>query len=343
MIFKIITRVLIAALLGLCVFLFFYKFIHPQFIREVVRLNENKELVRYFSGKERLRWSKEKGKKNLSAKYDRISIPESDDTLAIFFQNGLRGFISLRSGKVVIAAKFTHAYHFSENLAVVSNLENKLGVIDRKGEIKVPFKYSFIQHFTDYGDDPLYSFSNGLCIITDNDNFGLIDSSGIEKLAPVYEKIKIETTGYYTTLLDNKWGLFDNSFSSILGNEYQSISVLESGIIVSKDGLDYLLSFDGKQKKGNSICSNAFPLQYVSSESEDYTSSEDSYSDAKSCPGWTVIKKENGVGLMRNSDRKLIINCQYSAIKALSDNLFRCKLDDESYVIYDQNGNIVHF
>jgi hypothetical protein len=342
----------IIAILTLCIFL---KLIHPGLIREEIRVNNHSELVRYYSGKERLRQSAPKRKIFLTAKYDRISFSDSDDTMAIFFQNDLRGFLSLNTGRVVIPAIYTHAWHFSENMAVVTNDKNQIGIINRKGKLMAPFRYNYIPHATDHLDGNVFSFSDGKCLITDNNNTGLIDSLGNEKLAPVYQNIIFEPKGYYSTLKNDKWGLFDSTYSNILDNEYDNITVLEAGLQVEKDNSKYLASFDGKEIISENIFSDCYPLQYISSGSEssykddeseyesDYESDNEPDSAPRLCNGWTVIRKDEGTGLMRNADNKLIINCQYLEIMAISEKLFRCKLDDELFIIRDNNGKVVQF
>ena len=330
-----------------------YKLIRPNLIREVIGINNHTELVRFYSGKERLRGTEAKKKKYLTAKFDRISF--TDDSLAIFFKDDRRGFLSLNSGEVIIDAVYTHAWQFSENLALVTNEKNQIGIISRKGKLKIPFKYNYVPHVADFLDDPVYSFVDGICIITDNNNIGIIDSSGNEKLAPVYEKISLESNGYYSTCKNGKWGLFNSAFSKILDNEFDDVSVLKAGLLVEKDNIESLLSPDGKEVISKNIYSDCYPLQYVSSESESSHNSLESYdeSDYESadrangekliCKGWTVVKKSQGAGLIRNADHILIIPCIYSDIKAISDKLFRCELDYENYILRDQNGHIIRF
>jgi hypothetical protein len=288
-------------------FLVFFKLIHPGLKREIVRINANIELVRYYSGQERLRAADKKGKFH-TKKYDRIYI--SEDSMAVFSQNDYRGFLSLNTGTVVIPAVYTHAFQFSEELAVVTNERNQIGIIDRKGKLIVPFNYTYIPYVADKLADQVYCFSDGKCIITDNNFFGMVDTSGNEILPPVY----------------------------------QSISVLEAGLLVVKGKNKYLMSGNGKKIISDNVFNDVYQLKYLSSYSEtgySYDESEgESDSSERLCNGLTVIVTERGAGLIRNSDHLQIIPCIYDEIKAISEQLFRCQLDD-SYVICDQTGKIV--
>jgi hypothetical protein len=350
---KTLLRILIISLFVLLSIFLFYKLIHPGLIREVVRIGDNTELIRYYSGKERLRQIDRK--KMLTKKFDRISF--ADDSMAIYFKDGYRGFLSVNTGKVITPPVYTHVWQFAENKAFVTNEKDQFGIINRQGQLIIPFKYKYIENVADLLEDQVYSFSDGRCIITDNHDFGLIDSLGKELLAPVYQNITTEPKGFYSVLKNNKWGLFDSTFSKILNNEYDNISVLVSGLLVKKDEIETLYSLDGKNIISEIVYSDCFPLQYVSSESESSYSSDDSDDESyygseeesdpepaftpRLCSGWTVVRKAQGAGLMRNADKKIIIECQYDEIMAISESLFRCRLDYESYILVDKNGQVV--
>jgi hypothetical protein len=355
---KIISRFLLFGFIAILTLVIFLKFIHPLLIRQVVWVNHHSELVRYYSGKERLRDSG--NKHNHTDKFDRISISDTEDSLGIFFDHTFRGYLSLNSGRVVIPGIYTHAWHFSsDGLAVVTNDKNQIGIINRNGKLIVPFKYNYIPHIADFIEEPVYSFSDGLCIITDDNNFGIIDSTGVEKLPPLFKNISIKSKGYYSTLKNGKWGIVDSTFTRILDNEFDNITVLETGLLVKQDNLEYLISFDGKTIISKSIYEDFSPLQYVSSESESsyspvksanqsyYESEDDSDNESdfvpRLCKGWTIIRKDEGTGLLRNADQVIIIPCVYVEIKAISNKLFRCKLAYGKYILRDTNGKIVQF
>jgi hypothetical protein len=347
---KTILIVLLCAFISLPVSYLLFKFIHNNTIKDEIELyGYNTELVRFYSGKECLRLTSAKKRQFLTFKYDKIAF--DNDSMAIFFKDNHRGYLSLNTGREVIAPIYTHAWQFSENLALVTNEKNKIGVIDRNGKLKIAFKYNYNQNHFFYQESPLYSFFDGICFITDNDRIGIIDSMGTEKLEPVYEDIFIESNGYVSTLKNGKWGIFDSVFLKLLECEFDNITVLESGLLLDKDGQEYLMSLDGKESISSKIYSDCYPLQYVSSDSEfsDFNSESelDSYADAeveeRLCPGWTVVENRLGAGLLRNSDCKLIIPCLYLEIRAISDKLFRCELDYDKFIIRDQNGKFVHF
>jgi hypothetical protein len=347
---KSILIVLLFVFISLPVSYLLIKFIHNNTIKDKIKLyGYNTELVRFYSGKECLRLTSAKKRQFLTIKYDKIAF--DNDSLAIFFIDNHRGYLSLSTGREVIAPIYTHAWQFSENLALVTNEKNKIGVIDRNGKLKIAFKYNYNQNHFFYQESPLYSFTNGICFITNNYRIGIIDSMGTEKLEPVYEDIFIESNGYISTLKNGKWGIFDSMFLKLLECDFDNITVLESGLLIEKDGQEYLMSVDGKEKISSNIYSDCYPLHYVSSGSDSsYSDSEselDSYSDPgveeRLCPGWTVVENDMGAGLIRNSDRKLVIPCLYLEIRAISDKLFRCELDDDKFLIRDQNGKIVQF
>jgi len=348
---KILRSFIITFILVCFSIILFFTVIQPFFIMEVLSITDNTELLRYYSGKERLR--EVNTHKTLSKKFDHISIAE--DSILIYFKGLSRGFLSVKTGKQIIPAIYSHAWQYSENKAFVTNEKNQFGIINRAGQLIMPFKYQFVANVASLIEDQVYSFSNGKAIFTDAKNFGVIDSTGKELIAPVYSQIKLEPKGFYSVLKDDRWGLYDSKFLKVLNNEYGSISVLQSGILIEKDGQEILLSMDAKSIISETVYSDIFPLQFITSESEsNYTSGSADESDYESydesdaekvftprlCSGFTVVRKEQGVGLL-NADKKLIIQCLYSEIMAISESLFRCKLKDESYVLIDQSGQIV--
>lgn len=100
------------------------------------------------------------GDKKLSKKFKFVdSCPMTDDTLTSYQSlEGKWGFFSTVSGKIVIPASYENVWNFNEGLAAVADESNKVGFIDKHGELVIPTLD--VNHTAGY-----YSFNNGIAIL----------------------------------------------------------------------------------------------------------------------------------------------------------------------------------
>ena len=97
---------------------------------------------------------------------------------------------------MVIPLKYESARPFSEGLAPVE-LDGKWGLINKKGDIIVPYKYDNVSSF--------YPFSKGLAEIKLNGKVGLINKQGEVVVQPKYDSIYgPKRTGVTTVELNGK-------------------------------------------------------------------------------------------------------------------------------------------
>ena len=66
------------------------------------------------------------------------------DSLVIYSKNYRRGYFNRFTGEAVIPEQYTHAWIFSEGLAAVVK-EDKVGFIDRRGEVVIDFQYPYLK------------------------------------------------------------------------------------------------------------------------------------------------------------------------------------------------------
>jgi len=116
---------------------------------------------------------------------DWVSVRPDRDSLAVFSKDGLRGFINVHTGKIVIENKYEHAWVFSEGLAAVVMPGKKMGFIDKSG------KYVIDPHF-DYMPTHDYVFKHGVCCIEGkNGLYKLLCKDGAWALSDEYDYIGI--------------------------------------------------------------------------------------------------------------------------------------------------------
>lgn len=110
---------------------------------------------------------------NSSASAEGVKIVECEDIfefsegLAAIKQNGLWGYINVK-GEIVIPYQYTFAMPFSEGLAMVT-LDSQEGFIDKQGSQVIPFKHLFAEDFRE-----------GLAVVSDEEGevYGYVDQAG---------------------------------------------------------------------------------------------------------------------------------------------------------------------
>lgn len=113
-----------------------------------------------------------------------IARPEGEDSLVCFSDGKKRGYFNKNTGKVVIPAKYGHAWIFSEGLASVEE-NGSIKFIDTQGETVIDRVTTYVP-----GMSGLF-FRNGYCVV-DNDGpelCCLIDKSGKMVLPQEYNSI----------------------------------------------------------------------------------------------------------------------------------------------------------
>ena len=98
-----------------------------------------------------------------------------------------------------ISKEYYYAYNFSEGFAVVE-LNNKIGLIDKFGNIFIPLVY-------DYASD----FSYGLAKVRLDNKNGFIDTNGNVVIPIIYDFAFCFYEGLAVVKLDNKFGFVDRT------------------------------------------------------------------------------------------------------------------------------------
>lgn len=105
--------------------------------------------------------------------------------------NGKYGFKD-ETKKVIIEAKYSYAFDFTEDLAAV-DFNGKWGFIDNQGKEIIPLKY-----------DDAYKFSDGLARIKLNGKYGFIDKTDKEVIPIKYDWVNNFSNGYASVTLNGE-------------------------------------------------------------------------------------------------------------------------------------------
>lgn len=74
-------------------------------------------------------------------------VPDRDSLTVFCDKEGKRGFLNVNTGKVVISGQYKRAWHFSEGLAAVVGENGKVSFINYDNELVIPMQYDYVEDF----------------------------------------------------------------------------------------------------------------------------------------------------------------------------------------------------
>ena len=262
-----------------------------------------------------------------------------NDSLSIYALHGKRGYISVNTGEIVIDAEsnnYRKAWFFSEGLAAVMK-EGKIGFINNRNEVVIPFQYYYCNKEREYGFG--YRFHNGYCVMTDKEGkLGLIDTTGKWIVNAVYDNISDpKWRGCRVVVKDDKYGVLDSCCNEIYPVEYNSIEVLSDGFVLADEGKKWQVDVSGNVVQPfmydnfDWLC---YPIEYEAYSDDDVT---------KSLSDYAKYEIMNRYGIMNRITGKPITPAIYLNINMLSIELFEVQNPESNdWYVIDSKGNAVN-
>lgn len=124
-------------------------------------------------------------------------------------------------------------YKFSEGLVAVIKDNDKIGFVDKDGEVVIPFLYD-IPEYTYYNFTNDYTFVEGVATVTKDGKVGCIDTKGREIIPFLYDSIKEFNNGYAIATVNDESVYIDKN-----GNRTRNI--YGQGNIFDYEGIESLL------------------------------------------------------------------------------------------------------
>ena len=279
-----------------------------------------------------------KAEKYVTPRLEWVASTPDRDSLTVFCdKNGKRGFLNVKTGKIVIEGKYEYAWIFSEGLAAVVEPDGKMGFIDGTGEYVIAPKLDYIKSHD-------YVFKHNVCCIADlNGNQGLLSREGKWVLPQEYSYIDyIETTDMFVPEKDGKEGLLKNgSFEWVYPIEYDDIAWTDAptgkGYILYKDFHSWHVAVDGTvidEFLVDDTQELKYMIKYNSDEANEYAISDQVIS-FRVYGLWGVMDKHTG---------KVLVPAKYGNIKMVSEHIIKCSIEQDELddnVLYDLKGNKV--
>ena len=186
-------------------------------------------------------------------------------------KQGLWGYMDLTQN-IVINNMFDDAEVFCEGLAAVCK-NSKWGFIDKKGVMVIDFIYDEARSFcsglsrvklnakigyinnkgrniTGYIYDNGYNFTNNYAIVSkDEENWGMINTSGKEIIICAYDEIQPMSEGLVTAKLGDYWGYLNEMGETVILFKYDSAGCFSEGLAsVEIDGKSGYIDRAGRVK-----------------------------------------------------------------------------------------------
>ena len=194
--------------------------------------------------------------------FGNVPVIMQDNTATVIDTSGRILFTPIKGHKIIRL--------FKEYGIIKNNKSEKYGIIDLKGIIKLPCKYTYIEPavgnfivtigkysgVANLSDkliipiefDNILDRNNGLFLVLKSNKWGVINSEGIEVLNVKYKKISIHKDKYILATNEyDKTGVFDLTGNTILPFTYKFYSLVNNTALCS-DGLHcYWLYFQNSK------------------------------------------------------------------------------------------------
>lgn len=174
------------------------------------------------------------------------SAPRANETLpyAVFCdRDGRRGYLDARTGKEVIAGRWTRAWNFSEGKGAVVDDEARLGFIGPDGTYVIPPSFRYRS-----GVDVL--FRNGYCPVSgENGLLGFIDTAGGWVHPPSFKVVRPAGEDAWLVQGNEGWGLLGRDLAWLSPPVSETIRPLpgkERLAYFTEGGVKQLRTFQGE-------------------------------------------------------------------------------------------------
>lgn len=271
---------------------------------------------------------------------------EEGDSLAAYAQKSRRGYFNLRSRKAkLLDPKFIKVYLYSEGRAMAESLDS-LYILDPQQRVVA----SYLK--TDERNTEVNTFHKGYFpMIGENGKLGLIDTCGVWKVDPQYDKVSWALDEFWLgitnpVMVDETTGnqtpphriVMDSRLRTVLEGDWNYLMVTRDGYITVSDlnHWQWRYALDGTLID-DFVCNSIDQLTYTTGEmvwantrnmgNEAIESRQVDVEETATLLRYTTC--EGWEGLMTR-DGRIITPPVFWSITAISRNLYLCKYDTTS-------------
>lgn len=271
---KVVGVLVLLVLIGLIVFLVIYFNPFEKKKEKTVEADSNEESkkdYRYEIGESEIVFYEGATKVSTYSCVNQCSIYSlgsyqylSKEDHVIALQDGEKIFLYNFVNDKVITDNFTrleNLYHKDKTVAFIATDSNgKVGIVNTKGEIIIPFEYDNFGYSFGGGEVSDYSYDRNIITASKGGKWGMItlDSEQKEKIPFEYEDIYLSDTNHVVVKKEGLWYLADLEGKKVLDNGYDMVIPLQSYVLVAKDEVFNILNY-----KGEKVVSKDIPTYIV--------------------------------------------------------------------------------
>ena len=261
--------------------------------------------------------------------------PCEGDSLTVFCdKDGKRGYVNVKTGRIVIPAQYSKAWNFSEGLAAVLGKDSCIGFIDKDNQLVIDYVIPLVN-----GMD--YIFRDGYCLVmryVDGiDHYALYRKDGSLALNWSHTRIDESYGGYRVVGNEEGYWLVDDEFNKVFPDVYDRVvrSKENNGVYITKNHVKQLWAYDGTVIEPF-VIDSTFRLEY-----DVMNEDGDGYSQVM-VDDIMVYLVDGWEGLMDARTGRIITPARYWNIKMVSKDLLEAELGYGSEgVILDRTGRVI--
>lgn len=325
---------LAAAVIGILITYVWYEETRGRDYYHDKTLSENVVVEAY--NNDLVRVKNKKTGKYTTPKLKWVSGTPQRDSLTVFCdKNGLRGYLNVNTGEIVIPAQYSKAWQFSEGLGAVLGKDNRIGFIDKDNNLVIGYEIPYDKCFD-------YIFKDGYCVVKfweiDRYRYGAYAKDGHMVMGWNYTRIDDpDENGYRIVANEDGCWLYDRDFNKVLPDTYDAIQLARGneGVYVTKNHVKQLLDFEGKVLEPF-IIDNTYKLKYMTKYHDDEADEYELVTDI------LVYRVDSWEGLMDASTGKVITPAKYWSFEMISKDLISAELGyGEEGVVMDKRGRVI--
>lgn len=289
-----------------------------------------------------------------------IAKPLGNDSLVCFSDGKKRGYFNKFTGKVVIPAKYKHAWVFSDGLASVDE-DGIIKFIDPTGKVVIELD----QHYHKWMNG--YVFHGGYCVIEgkDGNDYGLMDKTGKMVLPAEYKNILVCNDSLICVEKGNKMGVLNKNLKPVLPMMECIITACDETIdVVMPNNTIRKYDLSGKLIDGYYIRSvrmleyetdavvyiqpqradqepPCVPADEESEWSNGVNDEEATYYHPKATARLRAYTAGNDYEGLMTADGHIVTLPSYYNIEAIGPDLYLCQIDYSSSIVLNGKGQVV--
>lgn len=170
--------------------------------------------------------------------------------------------IALQDGENIFLYDFVEDKEVTDNLKRLENLYNdgktvafiatnssdKVGIVDTKGEIVIPFEYDDLAYSFGGGDVTDYSYEKNMITASKDGKWGVITlDKGKTKVEFEYDDIYFNDYDALVAKNEGLWYLIDMNGKMIFEEGYNIIIPINSYVLVARDNIFNILNYKGEK------------------------------------------------------------------------------------------------